>query len=313
MNKKDNLSFVFPGQGSQSLGMLSDLASSFSVVEKTFSEASEVLGKDLWKIAQEGSPEELNLTLNTQPLMLVAGVATWRAWCERSDIRPGWMAGHSLGEYSALVCANAIDFADAVKLVQLRAQLMQDAVPEGVGAMAAILGLENHIVVKACQDAAGDEIVSAVNFNAPGQVVIAGHAKAVERAIEVAKEAGAKKAIKLPVSVPSHCLLMKPAAEKLDEAMAQVDFRTPEIPVLHNVDVNAHEAPEVLRNALKEQLYMPVRWTESIRFLHDQGIDTVIESGPGKVLSGMNKRIVRGLTVLPLLDETTINKALEAI
>ncbi len=313
MNKIMNLSFVFPGQGSQSLGMLSDLAATHSEVQETFDSASEVLGKDLWKMAQEGPAELLNQTINTQPLMLAAGVATWRVWSKITDVRPTFMAGHSLGEYSALVCANAIAFEDAVKLVAERARLMQEAVPEGVGAMAAIIGLENHLVVAACSEAAGDEVVSAVNFNAPGQVVIAGNAAAVDRAITAAKDQGARKAILLPVSVPSHCALMKPAADKLDEMLQSIEIGIPDVPVVHNADVNCHEAAEVIRSALKNQLFNPVRWTDSIRFMNDQGINTFIECGPGKVLCGMNKRIVKGVTVLPLIDETTFNKALETL
>ncbi len=313
MNKLINLSFVFPGQGSQSLGMLSELAAGHSEVEETFEAASEVLGKDLWKIAQEGPADLQNQTINTQPLMLAAGVATWRIWSKLTDIHPSWMAGHSLGEYSALVCANSIAFEDAVKIVSERARFMQEAVPDGVGAMAAVLGLENHLVVAACKEAADDEVVSAVNFNAPGQVVIAGNAAAVERAIEAAKEQGARKAILLPVSVPSHCSLMEPAAEKLDELLQTIEIKTPDTAVLHNADVNCHEAPEVIRNALKQQLFNPVRWTESVRFMSDQGATIFVECGPGKVLSGMNKRIVKGVTVLPLINEATLNKTLEAL
>jgi [acyl-carrier-protein] S-malonyltransferase len=313
MNKLANLSFVFPGQGSQSLGMLSELAASHPEVQETFEAASEVLGEDLWKIAQEGPAELQNQTINTQPLMLASGVATWRIWSNLTAIRPSWMAGHSLGEYSALVCANSIGFEDAVKIVSERARFMQEAVPDGVGAMAAVLGLENHLVVAACKEAAEGEVVSAVNFNAPGQVVIAGNAAAVARAIDTAKEQGARKAILLPVSVPSHCSLMEPAAERLDELLHEIEIKTPEIAVLHNADVNCHEAPEVIRNALKSQLFNPVRWTESVRFMHDQGVTSFVECGPGKVLSGMNKRIVKGVTVLPLNNEATLNKTLEAL
>lgn len=313
MNKLANLSFVFPGQGSQSLGMLSELAANHSEVQETFEAASAVLNKDLWKMTQEGPVELLNQTINTQPLMLTAGVATWRVWTKLTDIRPSWMAGHSLGEYSALVCANSIAFEDAVKIVSERARLMQEAVPEGVGAIAAVLGLENHLVVAACQEAADGDVVSAVNFNAPGQVVIAGHAAAVDRAIAAAKDKGARKAVVLPMSVPSHCSLLKPAAEKLSAVLDSIEVKTPETTVVHNSDVNCHEAPEVIRNALKEQLFNPVRWTESIRFMHDQGVTSFVECGPGKVLSGMNKRIVKGVTVLPLINEATLNKTLEAL
>ena len=265
-----NLAFVFPGQGSQSIGMLSELADVYPVVKQTFEQASECLSFDLWKLVQQGPLEDLNQTHNTQPAMLAAGVAMWRAWCEQSTVRPDWMAGHSLGEYSALVCSEAMSFEEGISLVAERGRLMQESVPAGVGAMAAIIGLEDHVVVNACADSAAGEVVSAVNFNAPGQVVIAGHAAAVERAMQAAKEAGAKRALLLPVSVPSHCALMESAAEKLNEKLAAIQINTPKMTLIHNVDVASHNASEVIKNALREQLFKPVRWVDSIRYMHDQ-------------------------------------------
>lgn len=306
-----NLSFVFPGQGSQSVGMLADLAAGYPIVEQTFEQASEVLGLDLWDLACNGPEETLNQTQYTQPAMLAAGYAVWRVWCAQSAVRPAWVAGHSLGEYTALVCAEIIRFEDAVELVSERGRLMQEAVPAGYGAMAAILGLEDHIVVKVCSDAAEGDVVAAVNFNAPGQVVIAGHAPAVERAIEAARQAGAKRAVKLPVSVPSHCSLMLPAAEKLAEKLQNISFGMPGMTLIHNVDVNAHSAPEVIKNALKEQLYKPVRWTDSIKFMHEQGVTGFVECGPGKVLQGLNKRIAKNAEHLAIYDSASLAKVME--
>ena len=311
--QKYNLAFVFPGQGSQSVGMMSDLAVAFPLVKETFEQASDALGFDLWRLVQDGPVEELNLTYNTQPAMLAAGVAMWRVWCEQSDIRPDWVAGHSLGEYTALVCSDAIGFEDGISLVADRGHLMQEAVPPGVGAMAAIIGLENHLVVKACADSAENEVVSAVNFNAPGQVVIAGNIAAVERAMEATKEAGAKRALKLPVSVPSHCSLMESAAEKLNEKLQAIAFETPKMTLIHNVDVAAHSAAEVIRNALKEQLFKPVRWVDGIRYMHDQGVTKFVECGPGKVLMGVNKRIVKSADHMTMFDQLTLNKVLEQL
>lgn len=311
--QKYNLAFVFPGQGSQSVGMLSELAEVYPLVKQTFEQASERLSFDLWKLVQQGPVEDLNQTHNTQPAMLAAGVAMWRVWCEQSDIRPDWMAGHSLGEYSALVCSGAIKFEDAIALVAERGQLMQEAVPVGIGAMAAIIGLEDHHVVNACADSAESEVVSAVNFNAPGQVVIAGHVAAVERAMAAVKELGAKRAIKLPVSVPSHCELMTSAADKLDIKLQQLDIETPGMTLIHNVDVASHKAPEVIRNVLKEQLFKPVRWVDSIKYMHDQGVTAFVECGPGKVLMGLNKRIVKGADHMTMYDPATLDKVLEQL
>ncbi len=312
-NQIYNLAFVFPGQGSQSVGMLTDLAASYPEVKHTFERASDALGKDLWSIVAKGPEDELNQTHNTQPAMLAAGVAVWGVWCKHSNVRPAWMAGHSLGEYTALVCSDALSFEDGIKLVAARGRLMQEAVPPGVGAMAAILGLEDHQVVQVCADAAEDEIVSAVNFNSPGQVVIAGNVAAVERAMLAAKAVGAKRVVLLPVSVPSHCALMGSAAKKLDEQLQRTAIDTPKMTLIHNVDVASHSAPEVIRNALKEQLYKPVRWADSIKFMHDQGVTCFVECGPGKVLVGLNKRIAKDAEQLSIYDPETLNKVLEQL
>ncbi len=310
-NQIYNLAFVFPGQGSQSVGMLTDLAVSYPEVRQTFERASDALGKDLWSLVVNGPDDELNQTHNTQPAMLAAGVAVWEIWCKHSKVRPAWMAGHSLGEYTALVCSDAMSFEDGIKLVATRGLLMQEAVPVGVGAMAAILGLEDHEVVKVCADAAGSEVVSAVNFNSPGQVVIAGNVAAVERAMLGAKAAGAKRAVPLPVSVPSHCALMASAALQLNQHLQNTVIDSPKMTLIHNVDVASHSAPEVIRNALKEQLYKPVRWADSIKFMHDQGVTCFIECGPGKVLIGLNKRIAKDAAHYSIYDPDTLNTALE--
>jgi len=312
-NQIYNVAFVFPGQGSQSVGMLVDLAAVYPEVKRVFERASDALGKDLWSIVANGPEDELNQTHNTQPAMLAAGVAVWEVWRKLSDVRPAWMAGHSLGEYTALVCSSAMSFEDGIKLVAARGRLMQEAVSSGVGAMAAILGLEDHQVVKVCADSAEGEIVSAVNFNSPGQVVIAGNVAAVERAMLAAKAAGAKRAVLLPVSVPSHCALMEPAAEKLDEQLQQTVIDTPKMTLIHNVDVASHSAPEVIRNALKEQLYKPVRWADSIKFMHDQGVTCFVECGPGKVLIGLNKRIAKDAEHLSIYNPETLSKVLEQL
>lgn len=305
------LAFVFPGQGSQSIGMLDNLAASFPEVQEIFTRASDALGKDLWALVHQGPAEELNQTHNTQPAMLAAGVAVWTAWCKLSPVRPVWMAGHSLGEYTALVCSGAIAFEEAIKLVALRGKLMQEAVPAGEGAMAAILGLEDHQVVSLCNDAAENQIVSAVNFNSPGQVVIAGNTEAVERAIVIAKALGAKRAMQLPVSVPSHCALMQSAADKLSATLQNTAITTPHAKLIHNVDVTSHESPDAIRQALAEQLYKPVRWVDSIQHLHAQGVSHFIECGPGKVLVGLNKRIIKDAEHDTIYDTDSINKVLE--
>lgn len=301
---------IFPGQGSQSMGMLGDLAGQYTEVRETFQQASDILSRDLWAIAQEGPEEELNATVNTQPAMLAAGVATWRIWKNVCSIKPEIMAGHSLGEYTALVCSGALDFADAVDLVAERARLMQSAVPEGEGAMAALLGLDDDAVREVCEQAAQGQVVEAVNFNSPGQVVIAGNTQAIERAIELSTEAGAKRAIQLPVSVPSHCALMKPAAEKLAEKLAGTTIQSPQIKVLHNVDAAVHEQPESIREALAAQLHSPVLWADTIRQIANNGITKIIELGPGRVLTGLNKRIDRSLSGLCIHDIASLEKAL---
>ncbi len=312
MNSK--LAFVFPGQGAQSVGMLAALAQDSATVQDTFAEASAVLGYDLWQLVQEGPAEVLNQTVNTQPALLAANVAIWRVWCERTSVRPAWMAGHSLGEYCALVCAESLAFQDAVWLVAERGRLMQGAVPEGKGSMAAILGLEDHLVVRLCQEvAAANGVVAAANFNAPDQVVIAGETEAVTQACEAAKAAGAKRAVVLPVSVPSHCPLMRPAADEFARVLAKVPFHSPKIAVVHNVDVGVHHAPEVIRGILTEQLYSPVRWSDTIRFLRDQGVEHFVECGPGRVLTGLNKRIVPGCQAWPIFDTETLANALEVL
>lgn len=282
---------VFPGQGSQSLGMMKGFAEDPSI-RQTFEEASTVLGQDMWAMCQEGADAAvINATVNTQPLMLTASVAVFRAWRAAGGAAPAVAAGHSLGEYSALVAGGAIAFADAVKLVRLRAEAMQSAVPEGQGAMAAILGLDDAVIVAACAEAAQGEVVAAVNFNSPGQVVIAGAKAAVERAMVICKEKGAKRALPLPVSVPSHCALMQPAAEKLAVALAQVTVSAPEFPVLHNADVAAYTDPAQIKDALVRQLYQPVRWVETVQKMVADQVTVIAESGPGKVLVGLNKRI----------------------
>ncbi|ALP53362.1 malonyl CoA-ACP transacylase [Candidatus Tenderia electrophaga] len=307
-----SFAIVFPGQGSQSLGMLAELAADWPRVQQTFAAASEALGYDLWHLVQDGPDAALNQTDKTQPAMLAAGVATWRVWQAAGGATPAYLAGHSLGEYSALVAAGAIEFPAAVRLVERRGRLMQAAVPQGEGAMAAILGLDDEQVVEVCNQAAQGEVVQAVNFNAPGQVVVAGGKAAVERAVDVAKAAGAKRAVILPVSVPSHCSLMQGAAEELTESLKQIHIQPPEIPVIHNVDVASHSNVEAIRDVLARQLYSPVRWVETVQALANAGVDTLVESGPGKVLAGLNKRINRDMTALPVFDAKTLAAALEA-
>ncbi|WP_445497464.1 ACP S-malonyltransferase [Photorhabdus sp. SF281] len=302
---------VFPGQGSQSLGMLADLATVFPVVEQTFAEASDVLGYDLWTLVQQGPEEELNKTWQTQPALLATSVAIWRVWQEKSGKVPSLMAGHSLGEYSALVCAGVIDFKQAIKLVELRGKLMQEAVPEGTGAMYAIIGLDNESIDRACKEAAQGQVVSPVNFNSPGQVVIAGEKEAVERAGTACKAAGAKRALPLAVSVPSHCALMKPAADKLAVVLEGIEFSHPQFPVVNNVDVKIEQSAEAIRDALVRQLYNPVRWTETVEFIAGQSVGQILEIGPGKVLTGLTKRIVNTLSVAAVNDTTSLVTILE--
>lgn len=295
-----SLAFVFPGQGSQSLGMLSELGAQQHVIIDTFAEASAALGYDLWALTQQGPEEQLNQTDKTQPAILAASVALWRLWQAEGGPRPAFVAGHSLGEYSALVAAGSLPFADAVKLVELRGQLMQQAVPAGQGGMAAILGLEDADVLAACAEAAQGEVVSAVNFNAPGQVVIAGSAAAVERAIEACKANGAKRAMALPVSVPSHCDLMRPAAERFAASVEAIAWQAPQIPLVQNVSAAVVADLDTLKRDLLAQLYSPVRWVESMVALGDRGVTSLVECGPGKVLSGLNKRCVKGVSTYNL-------------
>ncbi len=303
---------VFPGQGSQSVGMLAAYGDA-APIRDTLAEASEALGQDLWAMVADGPADLLNQTVNTQPAMLAAGVAVYRLWQSQGGSAPAMMAGHSLGEYTALVCAGALKFADAVRLVRLRAAAMQAAVPEGVGAMAAVLGLDDDAVRAVCAEAAQGEVLEAVNFNSPGQVVIAGNKTAVERGCVLAKEKGAKRALPLPVSVPSHCALMRPAAEKLRAALAEVDVQAPSVTVLHNADVAAHAAPDAIRDALARQLYSPVRWVETVQAFSAQGIQLVAECGPGKVLAGLNKRIVEGLPGAAMADAAALTETLAKI
>jgi len=298
----ENTAFVFPGQGSQALGMLAELAESQPVVAETFAQASQVLGYDLWELVQQGPVETLNETDKTQPALLAASVAIYRAYIASGKVLPGVMAGHSLGEYSALVCAGVIDFEAAIKLVELRGQLMQQAVPAGTGAMFAIIGLDNDAIAKACEEASQGDIVSPVNYNSPGQVVIAGEKAAVERAAALCKENGAKMAVALPVSVPSHCQLMKPAADKLAIALNDIEFSAPSVTVINNVDVASPVAAQEIKDALVRQLYCPVRWSETVELMASQGVTELFEIGPGKVLTGLSKRINRSLTAKAIND-----------
>jgi [acyl-carrier-protein] S-malonyltransferase len=309
-NVDETLAIVFPGQGSQSIGMLSELAESEPLIKETFTQASDVLGYNLWQLTQDGPEEELNRTDKTQPAMLAAGVAVWRAWQHAGGAAPGVMAGHSLGEYTALVCAGALEFTDAVSLVEERGRCMQSAVPAGVGAMAAILGLEDATVVDVCERAAEGEVVSPVNFNSPGQVVIAGNAAAVQRAMGLAKEAGAKRALPLAVSVPSHCSLMQPAAEQFAERLVQTVINTPSIAVMQNVDAKLHDQPGMIRENLKKQLYCPVQWVLSVQNLGARGVTRIVEAGPGKVLAGLCKRIDKSIANAAVYDPDSLAAAL---
>lgn len=303
--------FIFPGQGSQSVGMLAKAADSWPIIEKTFAEASDLLGYDLWQLCQQGPSDDLNQTTVTQPALLTASVALWRQWFVSGGSSPDFVAGHSLGEYSALVAAESLNFFDAIRLVRLRGELMQAAVPAGTGKMAAIIGLEDAQVTAACEEAANGDVVSAVNFNAPGQVVIAGSTDAVERAIEACKSKGARKAMQLPVSVPSHCALMKGAAAELAEALDEVDFYDAVIPVVQNVSARPETESITLKANLVKQLYSPVLWTDSVRAMSEQKVGVAVECGAGKVLAGLAKRIDRDLTVYGIEDPDALAKALE--
>ena len=300
----DKTAFFFPGQGSQSVGMMAGFGDN-SVIKQTFVEASDILGVDFWAMATEPN-DLLNLTQHTQPLMLTAGVATWRAYQQAVGLQPSICAGHSLGEYTALVAADALGFKDALPLVKYRAEVMQSAVPEGTGAMAAILGLDDDAVRAVCAEAAHGEVCEAVNLNSPGQVVIAGNKAAVERGMEIAKAKGAKRALPLPVSVPSHCALMKPAAEKLAEYLTSVTINAPQIPVIHNADVASYSDSDKIKDALVRQLYSPVRWVETVQAVYAQGVTNSAECGPGKVLAGLTKRIVADLPCAALISNEAI-------
>lgn len=304
------LGFVFPGQGSQKTGMLAAVAAEHAQVRETFAEASEVLGYDLWALSQEGPQEELNLTERTQPLLLTAGVALWRVWQAAGGAKPTQMAGHSLGEFTALVCAGTIRFPDAVALVRQRGAFMQSAVPVGVGAMAAIMGLDDATIAEACREVAGDEVVEAVNFNAPGQVVIAGHTAAVQRAIEQCKAAGAKRGVPLPVSAPFHTSLMRPAGEQLEEVIAALEFSAPDIPVVHNVHARTESDPEAIKRLLVEQIYSPVRWVDCVRHMVDAGVTMAVECGPGNVLSGLMRRIDKSVAAAGIEEPKSLEQAL---
>ena len=306
------LAFVFPGQGSQSVGMLKGF-DAHPVVRQTFDEASQALGQDLWALVSQGPQDDLDLTRNTQPVMLAAGVAVWRAWQAAGGPAPSLVAGHSLGEYSALVAAGALAFADAVPLVRYRAEAMQEAVAPGVGAMAAILGADDDTVAAACRKGAEGHVVEPVNYNAPGQLVIAGERAAVERAMQAAKELGARRAVMLPVSAPFHSSLLKPAADKLARRLAEVAFRAPAIPVVHNVDVALHAEPDAIRAALARQAASPVRWTQTVQYFAAQGVTHVVECGPGKVLAGLTKRIADGMQSLAVTDKASLEQAVAAV
>lgn len=291
--------------------MLAELAQSFPLVKDTFAEASAVLSLDLWKLVQEGPDTQLNQTINTQPAMLAAGVAIYRLWLDEGGGVPDFMAGHSLGEYTALVCAESLDFATAVALVRDRARFMQEAVPEGSGGMVAVLGMQDEDVIRLCNEQRGQDVLEPANFNSPGQLVVSGHMTAVQRLAQAATDVGAKRVVVLPVSIPSHCSLMRPAADRLRERLAGVDIRTPKLPVLNNADVKTPDQPEQICDALVRQLFSPVRWTNTVRFLARQGVTTVVELGPGRVLAGLTKRVDRAITVVPVDDPASLEAALD--
>ncbi len=303
----NELAFVFPGQGSQKVGMLNDVAQRFPLIIDVFAEASDVVGYDMWKLIQEGEQESLNMTEVTQPVLLTSSVALWRVWQSLGGQKPSYLAGHSLGEFSALVCANALDFKDAVNLVKLRGQFMQSAVPVGVGAMAAIIGLDDATIDDVCREVTGDQCVQAVNYNSPGQVVIAGHVAAVEVAIDKLKSAGAKKAMPLPVSAPFHTDLMRPAGDQLKLAMDSLVFSSPEIPVVHNVHAQAESDPEAIKVLMFKQIFSPVKWADCVRTISDDGVKGMIECGPGKVLSGLARRIDKSLSCQPIEGHALLN------
>jgi [acyl-carrier-protein] S-malonyltransferase len=305
-----NVAFVFPGQGSQTVSMLSDFAEN-KTVQNTFKEASDALGYDLWQLVAQGPAEKLNQTNHTQPALLTASVALWRVWQEESPVMPSILAGHSLGEYSALVCADVISLTDAVKLVEKRGEYMQACVPAGVGSMAAVIGLDDQAIIDACEKAQDNDVVAAVNFNSPGQVVIAGHKAAVDRAGELCKAAGAKRVLPLPVSVPSHCALMIDAADKLKTDLENIIFKTPTINVVNNVDVAIEITGDAIKEALVKQLYSPVRWSETISQLGEQGITKMVEVGPGKVLQGLVKRINKAISCVSFNSDDSLIKAKE--
>jgi [acyl-carrier-protein] S-malonyltransferase len=306
-----HIAFVFPGQGSQKIGMLSELAHDHAIIKQTFDEASNVLGYDMWDLIQQGEQETINLTERTQPILLASSVAIWRLWNEHNGAQPSQMAGHSLGEWSALVCSGVVDFADALKIVRARGQYMQQAVPVGEGAMAAIIGLEDQAILDACSDAQSLGVVDAVNFNAPGQVVIAGSNGAVEVAMDACKAAGAKRALPLPVSAPFHTSLMKPAADNLADLVNSVTFSAPQVPVVHNVHAQTESNPETIKALMLEQIYSPVKWVDCVNQLKNNGATTLIECGPGKVLSGLSKRIDRELSSLATDNVAEFTAALE--
>lgn len=308
-----SFAITFPGQGSQAVGMLADLAAAFPLVKDTFDEGSEAVGLDLWALSQQGPKDALNETQNTQPALLCAGMAVMRVIRSQCEVAPTVMAGHSLGEYTALVAAGVLSLPDAALLVARRGQFMQEAVPAGTGAMAAILGLDDDKVRAVCEEAAQGQVAAAVNFNSPGQVVVAGNADAVNRAAELAKAAGAKRALLLDVSVPSHCELMRPAAERLAETMQSLTFHVPTIPILHNVNVGEATETDAIRRLLVEQLFSPVRWVETVREIKRRGVEVVLEAGPGKVLTGLAKRIDKTLAAIPVLDPASLDNALETI
>ena len=308
---ENTLAFVFPGQGSQKVGMLAAAHEQYAAVRDTFAEASEALGYDMWDLIQNGEQEALNLTETTQPVLLTSSVALWRAWQEQGGPAPALMAGHSLGEFSALVCAGSLGFADAVRLVRSRGQFMQSAVPVGEGAMAAIIGLDDDAINTICEETEG--VVAAVNFNSPGQVVIAGHAGPVESAIGALKEAGAKRAMPLPVSAPFHTELMKPAGDRLAEAMADITFNSPEIPVVHNVHAKTESDPEAIRALMVQQIYSPVQWTSCVQTMTGAGVSQLVECGPGKVLSGLNRRIDKSLASFSLEEPDSLAAALQEL